>query len=60
MCFADCTSTLPLQSAVSRDLRNSALPLNGDEAELQVEPQHRDLGLFLLPPLLLALGVLAG
>ncbi|KAK2530556.1 hypothetical protein Q9233_006117 [Columba guinea] len=34
-CFADCTSTLPLRFAVSRDLVISALPLSRDEAELE-------------------------
>lgn len=39
VCFADCNSTLPLQSAVSRDLGSSASPLNRDEAEPKVERQ---------------------
>ena len=42
VCFADCTSTLPLQSAVSGDLGISALPLNRDEAEPKVERQRRE------------------
>lgn len=41
-CFADCTSTLPLRFAVSRDLVISALPLSRDEAELEVKRQRTE------------------